>query len=170
MSRPNLNRVPEFYHNYINQVTEDDLITSFKNQTPRFVDFLKNIPANKIDYAYAAGKWTIKEVLQHIIDGERIFCYRALRFARKDPTPLPGFDENLFAETAKADQRSWNDLVEEFKAVRKATELLFNSFDEEQLNATGLSNNHSNYVLGFGYITVGHCIHHMKVIKERYLS
>ena len=167
--RPDLSRVPEFYHNYINQVKEDDLMTAFANQTPALINFLASIPKEKYDHAYAPGKWTVKEVLQHLIDGERIFCYRALRFARKDPTPLPGFDENLFAETAKADKREWNDLVEELKAVRRSSELLFGSFDNEQLNASGVSNNHSNYVLGFGYITVGHTLHHMKVISERYL-
>ena len=170
MARPDLRRVPEFYHNDISQVPENDLMPSFKTQTPLFVDFLNNIPEDKINYAYAEGKWTIKEVLQHIIDGERIFCYRALRFARKDPTPLPGFDENLFGEKARAGKRNWNELVEEFKAVRKATEFLYGSFDEDQLNAEGISNNHSNYVLGLGFITVGHCLHHMKVIKERYLK
>ncbi len=170
MPRPDLTRVPEFYHNYIKLVPEDDLMTSLKNQTPVVIDFIKNIPVNKIDYAYAEGKWTIKEIMQHIIDAERVFCYRALRFARKDPTPLPGFDENLFAENAKTDNRNWNDLIEEFKAVRRATEWLYSSFDEEQLDATGFSNNNSNYVLAFGYITVGHSIHHTKIIKERYLS
>jgi hypothetical protein len=162
--------VPEFYHNYIKQVPENDLMSAFENQTPVVMGFLKNLPADKIDYAYSTGKWSIKEVLQHMIDAERVFCYRALRFARKDPTPLPGFDENLFAENAKAVARSWNDLLEEFKAVRKATEWLYGSFDEEQLNASGLSNNHSNYVLAFGYISVGHSLHHMKIINERYLS
>ena len=170
MSRPDLTRVPIFYHNYINQVVEDDLMTAFANQSPVVADFLAAIPAQKVGYAYGADKWTIREVLQHMIDAERVFCYRALRFARKDPTPLPGFDENLFAENAKAASRSWNDLLEEFKAVRKATEWLYGSFDEEQLDAAGLSNNHSNYVLAFGYISVGHSIHHMKIIKERYLS
>jgi len=167
--RPDLSRVPEFYHNYINQVKENDLMTAFANQTPALINFLGSVPKEKYDYSYAPGKWTVKEVLQHLIDGERIFCYRALRFARKDPTPLPGFDENLFAETAKADKRKWDDLIEELKAVRRSSELLFGSFDEEQLNASGVSNNHSNYVLGFGYITVGHSLHHMKVISERYL-
>ena len=168
--RPDLTRVPEFYHNYINQVPEDDLMLAFKNQTPVTIGFFQNIPENKIDYAYAKGKWSIKEVLQHIIDAERIFSYRALRFARKDPTPLPGFDENLFTENAKASRRNWNDLLDEFKTVRKATEWLYSSFDTEQLNATGTSNNSSIYVLGFGYISVGHAIHHINVIKQRYLS
>ena len=170
MSRPDLSRVPEFYHKYIDRVPENDLVTAFKNQTPAVIDFFQKIPADKIDYAYAEGKWTIKEVLQHIIDAERVFGYRSLRFARKDPTPLPGFDENLFAKNAKADKRNWNDLIEEFKAVRKATEYLYNSFDEEQLDATGASNNSSNYVLGFGYISIGHTLHHVNLIKERYLQ
>ena len=170
MPRPDLTRVPEFYHNYINQVSENDLMSAFKTQTPLVIQFFQNIPANKIDYAYAEGKWTIKEMLQHIIDAERVFSYRALRFARKDPTPLPGFDENLFAENAKASKRNWNDLLEEFKIVRKATEELFGSFDEAQLDASGISSNKSIYVLAFGYICVGHAIHHMNVVKQRYLS
>jgi DinB superfamily len=167
--RPDLTRVPSFYHNYISQVPDNDLMTAFKNQTPIFIDFIKGIPANKINYAYAPNKWTIKEMLQHIIDAERVFCYRALRFARKDPTPLHGFDENLFAQNSKADKRNWDDLIEEFKTVRKATEWLYRSFDEEQLSATGVANNSSNYVLAFGYISIGHSIHHTNIIKERYL-
>ncbi|MDP9229162.1 MAG: DinB family protein [Bacteroidota bacterium] len=170
MPRPDLSRVPAFYHNYINHVQGDDLMPALRNETIEFVRFLKNIPSEKLDYRYAEGKWSIKEILQHIIDAERIFCYRSLRFARKDETPLPGFDENTYAANAKADTRNWNDLVEEFSAVRKATELLYASFDDEQLNAEGMSNNHSNYVLAFGFISVGHCIHHRKVIEERYLQ
>ena len=168
--RPDLTRVPEFYHNYIQHVPENDLMTAFKNQTPIALQFFQTMPSNKIDHAYAEGKWTIKEVLQHIIDAERVFSYRALRFARKDPTPLPGFDENLFAENARVDNRTWDDLLEEFKAVRRATEWLYSSFDDEQLNASGTSNNSSVYVLAFGYISVGHAIHHMNVIKQRYLA
>jgi len=168
--RPDLTRVPEFYHNYIKQVPENDLMTAFKNQTPVTIHFFQDMPEHKINYAYAEGKWSIKEVLQHIIDAERIFSYRALRFARKDPTPLPGFDENLYTENAKAGRRNWNDLLEEFKTVRRATEWLYGSFDAEQLNETGTSNNSSVYVLGFGYISVGHAIHHINVIKQRYLS
>lgn len=169
MPRPDLSRVPSFYHNYINHVADDDLMKAFRNQTASFIQFLNSIPDEKQDYRYAEGKWTLKELLQHIIDAERIFCYRALRFARKDETPLPGFDENSYAENAKADKRKWKKLVKEFKAVRKATELLFASFDGEQLNASGISNNNSNYVLAFGFIAVGHCIHHQKIIEDRYL-
>lgn len=169
MPRPDLSRVPEFFHNYINQVPEDDLMTAFNNNSSSFTKFLSTIPPAKQDYRYAEGKWTIKEILQHIIDAERIFSYRALRFARKDATPLPGFDENLYAENAGTDKRKWNDLLEEFKSVRRSTELLFKSFSPEQLEAAGVSSNNPNYVLGMGFICVGHCIHHQNIIKERYL-
>jgi hypothetical protein len=169
MPRPDLSRVPEFYHGYINKVKEDDLMAGLKSSTKNLFDILKSIPAEKQDYRYADDKWTIKEVVQHMIDGERVFTYRALRFARKDDTPLPGFDENLFAQTAKADKRNWNDLVEEFTAVRKATEAMFGSFDNDQLEATGTASGASNYVLGFGYIVAGHVNHHCGIIKERYL-
>ena len=167
--RPDLSRVPSFYHNYISQVPEDDLMEAFRKETSAFIEFIKSIPASKLDYRYADGKWTVKEVLQHIIDAERVFAYRALRFARKDPTFLPGFDENTFADNAKADKRDWNNLVEEFKAVRSASEYLFASFDNDQLQATGTANNNSIHVLGIGFIVVGHSLHHMRILKERYL-
>ncbi len=169
MPRPDLTRVPEFYHNYINQVKEEDLMNALKSNTSAFLSFMKSIPIEKHDYRYAEGKWTIRELLQHLIDTERVFCYRALRFARKDNTPLPGFNENLFAANAKADKRKWVDLIIEFEAVRKSTEILFNSFDEEQLESSGISNNHPIYVLAIGFICAGHCNHHINIIKERYL-
>ncbi|MCW3119506.1 MAG: DinB family protein [Chitinophagaceae bacterium] len=169
MSRPDLSAVPAFYHNYINQVPQDDLMAAFKEENDAFIKFLEAIPTSKQDYRYATGKWTIKELLQHIIDAERIFDYRALRFARKDATPLSGFDENKYAAVSNAARRDWNELVEEFKVVRKASAFLFGSFDEEQLSATGISSNHSISVLALGYIVIGHTIHHEKIIKERYL-
>jgi uncharacterized damage-inducible protein DinB len=168
--RPDLSRVPSFYHNYINQVTQDELLAAFKEQTPAFIGFFEAIPPDKYDHRYEPGKWTIREVLQHIIDAERVFAYRALRFARKDATPLPGFDENEFAANSQADTRDWNDLMAEFKALRVSSYYLFASFDEEQLNAAGVSNNNSIYVLAIGYILVGHAMHHVKVLKERYLN
>ena len=167
--RPDLSRVGNFYHNYINLVTEDELSEAFEKQSASFIRFLETITTDKYDYRYAEGKWTIKEVLQHIIDAERIFSYRALRFARKDATPLPGFDENSFAAASKADTRSWNKLTEEFKVVRRSSELLFGSFDKDQLQADGISSNSPNYVLAIGFILIGHAMHHQKIIKERYL-
>jgi uncharacterized damage-inducible protein DinB len=169
MARPDLSSTPPFFHNYIQQVTGDDLAAAFKKDTSAFTRFIESIPAGKQDYRYAAGKWTIRELLQHIIDAERIFAYRALRFARKDKTPLQGFDENSYAETSKADRRDWQELVDEFKTVRKSSEYLFGSFDEDQLHATGTSSGNSIVVLALGYIIIGHSLHHKKVIEERYL-
>lgn len=167
--RPDLSRVGNWYHNYINMVTEDELSEAFNKESASFIRFLETIPPKKYDYGYAEGKWTIKEVLQHIIDAERIFSYRALRFARKDKTPLAGFDENSFAQESKAGSRNWDKLVEEFKVVRRCSELLFQSFDDDQLQSDGISSNSPNYVLALGFILIGHAMHHQKIIKERYL-
>jgi len=169
MPRPDLSRVPDFYHGYISKAKENDLTSAMKNTTNELLGLLRSIPSEKYDYRYAEGKWTIKEVIQHLIDAERVFTYRALRFARKDDTPLPGFDENLFADTAKADKRNWNDMVEEFTALRRSSEAMFASFDNVQLEAEGNASGKSIYVLAIGYIVAGHVNHHCQIIKERYL-
>ena len=169
MPRPDLSRVPEFYHGYINKAKGDDLMTALRNSTAELFRLLDTIPPDKYDYRYAEGKWTIKEVAQHLIDAERVFTYRALRFARKDDTPLPGFDENLFAQTCKADKRKWNEMVEEFATLRKASEAMFSSFDNEQLESEGNASGKSIYVLAIGFIVAGHVNHHCQIIKERYL-
>ena len=169
MPRPDLSRVPEWYHNYINQVQENNLLKALQNQTGSFIKFLKKLPAEKRNYCYAKGKWTIKEVLQHIIDAERIFAYRALCFARQDATPLPGFDENSYADNSKAAKRDWNDLMEEFKIVRRSTQILFGSFDDEQMETTGTASGNLIYVMAIGFIIAGHLNHHVTIIKERYL-
>jgi hypothetical protein len=162
--------VPDFYTTYINALQEDDLQEALANNTRRFRKLLKQIPHKKINYAYAEGKWTIKELLQHIIDSERVFIYRALTFARQDPAPLPGFDENTWAITAKAPKRKWNDLVDEFKSLRSANELFLNSLDDDQLRQTGSANNNSISVAGLAFVCAGHVAHHMRIIRERYLG
>lgn len=169
MPRPDLNRVPVFYHNYINQVPENNLMKAMKDQTTSFIKFLKKIPVEKRNYRYAKGKWTIKEMLQHIIDTERIFAYRALCIARQDKTAFPGFNENEYADNSKAAKRNWDDLVEEFKAVRRSNEILIGSFDKKQLESNGTSSGNPVYVLGICFTIVGHINHHVKVLKERYL-
>jgi exoribonuclease II len=169
MSRPDLAKVPEWYHRYINQVEEDDLVTALSNQTKSFNKFLDSIPEEKINHRYAEGKWTVKEVLQHIIDAERVFAYRALRFARMDNSPLPGFDENSFVENSKTGKRNWNDLIAEFNVVRQSTEILFRSFDDEQLQAIGTASGNPINVQAIGFIIAGHGTHHVNVVKERYL-
>jgi uncharacterized damage-inducible protein DinB len=162
--------VPEFYKGYINSVKEDDMMEALANNTRQFRKFLKHIPGKKINYAYAEGKWTVKELLQHMIDAERVFCYRALSFARKDSAPLPSFDENVWAITAKAPKRKWNDLVDEFKALRAANIAFFASLDEEQLQQTGTANNNVMSVAALGFVCAGHVAHHMRIIRERYLD
>ena len=170
MPRPDLSRVPDYFAKYINQVEEDDLMKALKKQTRSFIKFMEEIPKDKRDYRYAEDKWTIKELLQHIIDGERVFAYRALCFARKDATPLPSFDENMYADNAKTASRKWKDLVREFEAVRESSAILFGSFDEEQLESSGTASGKPNYVLGIGFVLVGHVNHHVNIIKERYLA
>lgn len=154
---------------YVSLVEADGLHKALKKNTKKFNNLLKHIPESKINYAYAEGKWTIKQVVQHILDAERVFAYRALWFARKDIQPLPGFDENSWASNAFVSERKWGNLFDEFKYLRKSTELLFDSFNEEQLNATGVSNNNVVSVATFGYVCAGHVAHHINVIKERYL-
>ena len=170
MARPDMNRVPEWYHRYINRVIENDLNEALRNQTPAFLRFLQDLPADKRTYRYAEGKWSIQDVLQHIIDAERVFAYRSLCFARKDPTPLASFDENEYAVQANADTRNWDDMVEEFKALRRSTEIMFKSFNEDQLDSSGIASGKSVYVLGLGFIIAGHLAHHVSVIEERYLQ
>ena len=169
MSRPDLTRVPEWYHNYIRAVTENDFLTALKNQAESFPRFLETIPASKYDYKYAEDKWTIKEMMLHLLDAERIFAYRALCFARKDATPLPGFEENDYAKASKAGNRDWNDMIGEFRALRRSSEIMFAGFDEEQLESTGIANNNPVYVRAIGFIMVGHINHHMRILRERYL-
>jgi uncharacterized damage-inducible protein DinB len=130
---------------------------------------VEDIPRDKVDYCYAEGKWTVKELVQHLIDAERIFAYRALTIARGDQTPLPGFDETTYAAASKADARKWEDLVEEFKAVRQSTDLLFKSFTEDQLQQRGTTNQHKNTVNAIGFTAFGHLLHHKNILEEKYL-
>lgn len=170
MANVDLSRVPEYYHKYINLVNENDLGQAFQKYQTDLIAALSQIPAGKWDYRYAEGKWTVKEVVQHIIDAERIFCYRALCFARKDKTSLPGFDENTYAAASKADKRTKEDLIDELQSVQRSSAQLFRSFDEEQLNETGIANGKSIYVKAIGYIIVGHALHHKNILLERYLQ
>lgn len=170
MSHVDLSRVPEYYHRYIHLAINDDIETAFEKHQSDLLSFLKEIPKKKWNYRYAEGKWSIKEVVQHIIDAERVFSYRALCFARKDAGPLPGFDENLFAANSKADDRTKKDLLKELKTVQESSAQLFRSFDEEQLNQPGVASGNPTYVKGIAYILVGHALHHKKILEERYLN
>lgn len=155
---------------YISKADDTDVVKALRRNTKEFRKLLESIPAKKRQYAYAEGKWTIQEVLQHIIDAERVFVYRALTFARRDATLLPGFDENSWAANANNTKRKWKDLVEEFITVRAGTELFFESLRDEDLLFSGTANNHPANALALGYVAAGHVKHHLLLIKERYLG
>jgi uncharacterized damage-inducible protein DinB len=124
---------------------------------------------DKFDYQYAEGKWTIKEIIQHLIDSERVFSYRALRISRNDKTPLPGFDENDYVANSNGKERSLQSLLTEMAVVRQSTLSLFNSFSHEQLTKIGNASNREVSVRAIGFIIIGHQKHHQKVFSERYL-
>lgn len=168
MSKPSPTTYAPYFQKYIDQVEDNDLLTGFKRQTGQVKNLLDSIDEQKSTYAYAPGKWTLKDLLQHITDTERIFCYRALCFARNETISLPGFDENGYAANTHANERTWQSLADEFLAVRTATELLFKSFSEEELSRTGLANNNPTSAASMGFITLGHFYHHKKIIEERY--
>jgi hypothetical protein len=154
---------------YIGKAPDKELNAAIRSNTKTFIKFLGKIPSKKRKHAYAEGKWTIKELLQHIIDAERVFTYRALRTARLDATPMPGFDENTWAAAANKSNRKWDALVKEFIALRTSTELLYASMDEAELLFTGMASNLPVNALALGYVIAGHAQHHMDIIKERYL-
>ena len=159
-----------YYGNYIAQVTDEyTLIEELEISLHRFIKFVQDIPMDKFDYRYAEGKWTIKDIIQHIIDAERIFSYRALRFARNDKAELPGFEENEYVEEANGNQRSIMELLTELSSVRHATLLLFKSFNEEQVCRVGIASNNPMSVRAIGFVIIGHQNHHQKIFEERYL-
>jgi hypothetical protein len=161
--------VAEYYAPYLEMVREETIAEALEKNTRQFRKFLEKIPHKKLDFAYAEGKWTIRDIIQHVIDAERVFSYRSLRFARKDATPLPGFDESPWGSNAEASRRDWEDLQNEFRSLRKATIYLFDSFSEDQLRFTGQANGRPQNAFTLGFLIPGHAAHHMRIIKERYL-
>lgn len=166
--RPQANDYPLFYKGYIDTVG-DDVLAELDQQIDSFPQFLNGVSEEKACYAYAEGKWTIKEVLGHVIDTERIMSYRALRFARQDATALPGFDENDYVNQAHFADRTLQSLVDEFIVLRKSTMYLLKSFNELELNQSGISNERPITVRALVYILAGHVNHHQRILKERYL-
>ncbi|MEJ7830944.1 MAG: DinB family protein [Segetibacter sp.] len=168
MPKPIPGTYPAYMEKYVMLVEADSVRETINKYAQSLMVFFENIPEEKAGYRYAEGKWSVKEMLQHIIDTERIFGYRALSIARKDTTPLPGFDENTYANASKADERSLAGLIEELKAVRTSTDLLLKSFTEDDLQQTGITNGHPNTVNAIGFIIFGHILHHKKILEERY--
>jgi hypothetical protein len=170
MKKPLPANYPDFFQKYINQVKEEDLKLAFKNQMPVAELFFKSISEELSHRKYAEGKWIIKEVLQHIIDAERVFTYRALCIARKEANVLPSFDENNYAGNSNAGSRNWQDLIDEFVIVRRSTEYLFDSFSDEALNSVGKVSNYTIGVSALGFVAIGHVNHHIRIIQERYIG
>ena len=146
-----------------------DIVLGLKENVISVVDFYQNIPSEKLEHAYAEGKWTPKDILLHIIDTERVFVYRAMRIARQDKTEMVGFEQDDYVDAGKANNRTINSLIEEYKAVRNATIVLFDSFSDEELKSIGKANGSPVSVRAIGYIITGHENHHNNVIRERYL-
>jgi hypothetical protein len=154
---------------YIKLVSEHNIVKGLKDQKLEMIHFFTSIPVSKQEFSYEEGKWTVKDLLLHLIDAERIFAYRALRIVRNDATALPGFDENDYVVAAHANQRAYESLLEEYRIVRDATICLFSTFSEADVLKLGTASNASVSVRGIGYCILGHELHHKQIIKERYL-
>ncbi len=158
-----------YFESYIQQAGTVELIEGLKSGLETIIAFYEAIDDGKLEYRYAEGKWTIKEIINHLIDSERVFCYRAMRFAREDKTQLSGFDENHYTEASRANSRDLSALLEEYKTVRQSTIALFNSFDDKMLVSKGFAGSGEVSVRALGFLIIGHEKHHSNVVKERYL-
>jgi len=167
MNRPQPHEYPEWGAQYINLVDQDDVLILLEKQSEEFPEFLNNF-IEKADYAYAPGKWTIKELAGHMIDTERILCYRLLSFARGESSPLPGFEEDEYVKNAHFADRSLHSIGEEFSLLRRANQYLFKSLNEAALSRLGTASGRLISVRAILFVIAGHVIHHTKIIKERY--
>lgn len=164
------NEYAGYYAPYVQSVSNEyTLIEELEISVHRLIKFVQNIPLDKFDYRYADGKWTIKDILQHLIDAERIFAYRALRFSRNDQTQLASFDEDEYVIEANANRRSIQDLLTELAVVRQSTLSLFRSFSQEELLRNGIASNNPMSVRALGFVIIGHQNHHQRIFEERYL-
>jgi uncharacterized damage-inducible protein DinB len=155
---------------YIGLLPDDGLVLKhLEDNLHATTDFIRALPEEKLAYRYAEGKWTIKEILAHLIDDERIYTYRALRYARNDETELPGFEQDAYALESGANERSVDDLLEEFAAVRRSTIALFNSFEDHVMTRAGVASGNVMSVRAAAYHIAGHELRHLNIIKERYL-
>jgi hypothetical protein len=168
--RPDSTEYPPFYARYVALVPESDVVGALKDSGRELITTLEAIPAARGGFRYGPDKWTIREVIGHLIDAERIFGYRALRLARADATPLPGFEENDYARSAGSDARTLADLVDELRIVREGTVRLIASFPDEAWTRRGVVNGREVSVRALAYITAGHGRHHLGVLRERYLN
>jgi hypothetical protein len=169
MPRPIPGEYSPFFQKYIDLTKGDDVRQELKNSMEPIKKFLFSLPEDKAGYAYAEGKWTIRQLLQHMIDTERVFAYRAMSISRGEQQPLPGFDENLYASNAKAEGLSLQELSEEFLLLRKSSVLLFMNMTDEGLVRFGTASDYKVNPNAIGFMLVGHALHHKQILTERYL-
>jgi hypothetical protein len=168
--RPDASEYPPFYHGYVSNVPDGDIVALLRDGGRELVSTLSAVPEERGGFRYGEGKWSIREVVGHMIDAERIFSYRLLRIARGDVTPLPGFDENEFARTAGSDSRTMASLVKELAAVRESSVLLFESLPADSWPRKGVASGKEVTARALAYIVVGHARHHLRILRERYLG
>ncbi len=155
---------------YVGLLPDDgQVLKHLKEQMKVTKEFFLSLPEEKLSFRYEEGKWTVKEILSHIIDTERIYIYRALRTAREDKTELPGFDQNNYVANAATDKRKLKEILKEYESVRKSMLTLFNGFERKALTRTGVANGNPISVRAVAYLIAGHELHHLNIIKERYL-
>lgn len=160
---------PAIYEDYIENV-QGDVMEELTKQLDSFPEFVRQIPKEKELYSYAEGKWTIKEILCHIIDTERVMSYRALRFARNDMTALASFEQDEFVMYGRHNDRAMESIIEEFVNLRRANISLFKTFNETELSRKGMASDRLISVLAFIYVIVGHLYHHKFIIQQKYLN
>jgi hypothetical protein len=170
MYQPLTNEYNPFYENYIKLASGQPIMRKLKNQLNSIDDFLADIPPAKYDYAYADGKWTVKQVISHLIDTERVMTYRAMRFARNDKTDLPGYDQDLIVANTDIEKYVYSDLVDELVMLRQANLFFFKSLTEEDYKKRGTANGNQVSVGALLFIICGHIEHHFNILKELYLK
>jgi hypothetical protein len=168
--RPEKSEYAAFYETYVSLVNETDVVSALDNQTNELRDLLAAVDAEKENFRYAEGKWSVKELLGHIIDAERVFSYRALRISRGDQTPLAGFEENAYVAGSNFGNTKPADLIEEFALLRAANVLLFKNLSENAWNQIGTASEAAVSVRALAFIMVGHVRHHANILRQRYLT
>jgi uncharacterized damage-inducible protein DinB len=168
--RPEANEAAPYYSLYIDRITSDDIVAVLESQLAETIDFLRPISEGKSLYRYAADKWSMRQLLNHVNDTERVFIFRALWFARGFPDELPSYDQNVAAASANADEFSWASHCDDFRAVREATLTFFRSLPEGAWSRSGIASGNRVTVRALAYILAGHVAHHTAVLKEKYLT
>lgn len=169
MTRPQATEAAPYYFTYIDLIPSEEIVPAMESQMGEILVLLQGISEEKSQYSYESGKWTIREVLNHINDGERVFLYRAFWFARGYQDALPSFDQDVAVQAAHANNTPWAELVEEFRNVRLATISFFKNLPDEAWSKTGVASDYPFTVRSLAYIIAGHVQHHRNVLTERYL-